>query len=130
MNKTKAEKTNKTKQDKTKQNKKTRHQSTKTYEGNSEALLSAYAQESTKLQETQNTADELLDMIGVLTGTVKEQNQSLKRIKRKVLDMVNQFELSRTLLRVIERRSHGDQLLIYGGIVFILILMVVLWWYF
>eukprot|EP01127_Copromyxa_protea_P014265 TRINITY_DN393_c0_g1_i3.p1 TRINITY_DN393_c0_g1~~TRINITY_DN393_c0_g1_i3.p1 ORF type:complete len:115 (-),score=14.56 TRINITY_DN393_c0_g1_i3:53-397(-) len=99
-------------------------------QGNSEALLSAYAQESTKLQETQNTADELLDMIGVLTGTVKEQNQSLKRIKRKVLDMVNQFELSRTLLRVIERRSHGDQLLIYGGIVFILILMVVLWWYF
>lgn len=41
-------------------------------------LLDAYADESRRLKETQDTADELLDMIGVLHVTVKDQNQALK----------------------------------------------------
>ncbi len=50
---------------------------------NTGALLDAYGEENRRLEETQDTANELLDMIGVLKGTVKEQNQALKvQIKR------------------------------------------------
>jgi len=47
-----------------------------------------------------------------------------------VLDLVNTFELSRSLLRVIERRIWLDGVLVYAGMVIIIIVLILVWYFF
>eukprot|EP01126_Amoeba_proteus_P016783 TRINITY_DN1788_c0_g1_i1.p2 TRINITY_DN1788_c0_g1~~TRINITY_DN1788_c0_g1_i1.p2 ORF type:complete len:146 (-),score=31.17 TRINITY_DN1788_c0_g1_i1:972-1409(-) len=96
---------------------------------NHQVQISEYVEENQQLEESLKSADVLLEMVENVTNSVTGQNQNLKRIKRQVLDVVNQFELSRSVLRMMERRMRMDQLIVYGGIVFILLLVLFLWWY-
>lgn len=58
-----------------------------------------------------------------LLDNLKSQSISLKDVKRKILNVSNTLGLSNTLLRMIERRSASDKVILYGGMVITCIIM-------
>lgn len=82
------------------------------------------------LNNSNRVAYELREMaIGVVTA-LREQNFTLKRAKRRLLDISNTLGLSHTLMRVIERRNVQDQIIVYSLMVFVLVLFGLLVYYF
>ena len=47
----------------------------------------------------------------------------MQRAHMKALEMANTLGLSNSLMRVIQRRTSGDKVLVYGGMVLITILL-------
>jgi len=84
-----------------------------------------------KLQDANRNVDEMLDHgYNVLSG-LREQGSSLKGAHKRVLDLVNTLGLSNTVMRMIERRSAQDKYILFGGMIFILIILYfILKWYF
>jgi len=81
------------------------------------------------LSRTQQIADGVNEIIGNLRIAVKDQNITMKRIKRQLLDLTNQFELSRSLLHKIETYMTHDKIILFGGMTFILLLLFWIWWF-
>jgi len=80
------------------------------------------------ISRSQQVANEMLEMIGTVKMAVFDQNSQLKRIRKRVRDVMGQFELSRSLLNMIERRSRVDQLIMFAGM-FLIVLFVFIWWF-
>ena len=59
---------------------------------------------------------------GVL-ASLREQRGMLKGAHRRVLDVGATLGLSSTLMRVIERRTAGDRIIVYGGMGVVLLLL-------
>ena len=47
-----------------------------------------------------------------------------------MLDIANALNLSRSLMRHIENRQFMDKVIVYGGMVFTLLILFVLWYFF
>lgn len=47
----------------------------------------------------------------------------------KILDVASTLGLSRSIMRVIERRQFMDQLILYGGMFVTLLVIFLLWYY-
>lgn len=75
-------------------------------------------------------ADRLLDSGSNILGSLYEQREMLKSIKRKVLSVTNTLGLTRSLMMVIERRQAGDKLIVYGGMVVTFLLLILFYYYF
>jgi len=58
-------------------------------------------------------------------GATRER---LKGAQRKALDVINSLGLSDSVLRVIERRQFRDQVIVYGGIALVTIVVLYLLW--
>lgn len=56
-------------------------------------------------------------------SNLKEQNNALKFVKTKMLNISNSLGLSTTLIRMIERRNQSDKVILYGGMLFTLFVM-------
>jgi Golgi SNAP receptor complex protein 2 len=63
----------------------------------------------------------------VLTG-LRSQRGVLKGAHRKALDVAANLGLSSTMMRVIERRTTADKILVYGGMAAVMLLLAVVWW--
>ena len=66
---------------------------------------------------------------GVL-GALGEQKERLKGAQHKMLDLLNSIGVSASLLRVIDRRQRMDAMLVYGGMVFTVLLLLFVWMFF
>ena len=77
--------------------------------------------EGISLRQSHSMADQLLDMGGNILSELGIQRERLKDIQRRVLDFTVVLGLSSSLLRVIERRQFSDKLLVYGGMIFCLV---------
>lgn len=53
---------------------------------------------------------------------------SARHARRKALDVINSLGLSDSVLRVIERRQFRDQVIVYGGIALVTIVVLYLLW--
>lgn len=61
---------------------------------------------------------------------VRLQNDTLKNVKRKILNVASALGLSNTLLRMIERRSTSDKYVLYGGMFVTCLVMFLTLYYF
>jgi len=82
------------------------------------------------LDNSRRMASELMDMGHSILQKLREQNITLKRARKRLLDMANTIGLSRAVMRFIERRQMQDQIIVFGGMILIVILFVVLVYYF
>ncbi|KAL6064289.1 Golgi SNAP receptor complex member 2 [Balamuthia mandrillaris] len=92
--------------------------------------LESLYKEQESLGRSHHIADNIKDMGESILHNLGTQNDLLKNAHRKILDMANTLNLSRSIMRVIERRQFMDQLLVYGGMVFVVLFLFVLWYFF
>lgn len=62
-------------------------------------------------------------------GSLKTQRSTLKSAHRKVLDVASSLGLSANLMRLIERRTTADKILVYGGMVLVTLLVALIYWF-
>ena len=78
------------------------------------------------VQRTSRTANEIREMAFGVLETLRDQNETLKAARDRLLDIANTLGISKTLMRVIERRQTVDQIIVYGAMVGTLLLLVLL----
>ncbi|GAB4820426.1 hypothetical protein N2152v2_007472 [Parachlorella kessleri] len=66
--------------------------------------------------------------VGMLTD-MSGQRERLKATHRKVLDVLNRVGLSDSLLRLADRRQRLDKLLVYGGMLVVMLVLGLLYWW-
>jgi Golgi SNAP receptor complex protein 2 len=73
--------------------------------------------------------DEYLATAGGVLGALKAQRATFKGAHKRALDVAASLGLSSSLLRLIERRTTADKILVYGGMALICVLvgLVLLW---
>ena len=71
------------------------------------------------LQQGQETLSELVN-----------QRERLKSAHKKLFDILNYLGLSSKTMRSIERRDKTDAMIVAAGMVFVLLVIFLLWWYF
>eukprot|EP01130_Rhizamoeba_saxonica_P007730 TRINITY_DN3136_c0_g1_i3.p1 TRINITY_DN3136_c0_g1~~TRINITY_DN3136_c0_g1_i3.p1 ORF type:complete len:214 (-),score=31.30 TRINITY_DN3136_c0_g1_i3:62-703(-) len=81
------------------------------------------------LDESHKIVDDLLDMAGSIYSTLHSDNITLKNVRTKVMDIANVLGVSNSVIRMIERRLFVDKLILYGGMLFILLLLIVAVYY-
>jgi len=87
-------------------------------------------QDINSLNNSRRMANELLEIGYSVLGKLRDQNLTLKAAKTKLLDIGNTIGLSRAVMRIIERRQLQDQIIVYSGMVFIVLLFLWLVYYF
>ncbi|CAM9438394.1 unnamed protein product, partial [Chrysoparadoxa australica] len=88
------------------------------------SVTDAYAEEGASLQRSNRMVGDYLYQGSAALTSLVDQRQRLKGVQRKVLDITNIMGISNRILRVAERRSKMDKLLVYGGMV---LTMIMLW---
>lgn len=63
-------------------------------------------------------------------GNLLSQRERLKNVQRKVFDILNYLGLSNTIIKNVERRDFVDKWLVYVGMLVILLLIGVIYFYF
>lgn len=86
--------------------------------------------ENSSLNRSDAMVNSYLDVGQYTLSELMSQKERLKSAHRKVIDILNYLGLSNTIMRAIESRDVTDRLLVYGGMIFIFLLLFVLWWYF
>eukprot|EP01038_Epipyxis_sp_PR26KG_P004468 gene4468-6318_t len=72
------------------------------------------------------------DYIAVGQETFRElvsQRERLKGIQRKVFDILNYLGLANTIVKAVENREFVDRWIVFGGMLFIVLLLIFIWWY-
>ena len=86
-------------------------------------------EERRSLSNANYMVDEISAVAGSLIGNLQEQGSTMKAAHRKVLDLRSSLGLSNSLMRMIQRRTLGDTIIVYGGIAVILVLVgLIFWW--
>ena len=79
------------------------------------------------LQRSGGMVDDLLAHGASVLGALGEQKERLKGAQHKMLDVLNSIGVSASLLRVIDRRQRMDAMLVYGGMLFTVVLLLIIW---
>ena len=87
-------------------------------------------QHNTSLQNSNRAIDDLLGSGQGILENLREQRGVLKSAHKKVLDLMNTLGLRNTVMRLIERRTTQDKFILYGGMVFTTIFMLMTIYYF
>ena len=90
--------------------------------------MDAFLGERRALQSSSGMVDELAAFGETVLASLREQRGVLKGAHRRVLDVGATLGLSSTLMRVIERRTAGDRILVYGGMACVLLLLGIAIW--
>jgi len=91
--------------------------------------LKRWTDMSHSLSNTQRIALEIQNMATGIAHAISDQNVTLKKIHRTVMDLVNTFETARSVMRMIEKRQYTDKMIVYAGIFIILVFLAIMWWY-
>jgi Golgi SNAP receptor complex protein 2 len=67
--------------------------------------------------------DEVTAAASNVMGALRDQRNVLKGAHKRVLDISSSLGVSNSLLKIIERRTVGDKILVYGGSACILLLL-------
>ena len=87
------------------------------------------------LESTNRVANEVKEISIAVLESIRNQNEILKRAKKKLYEIGIQLGLSRELIKTIERRQYGDKIIVGLFMLVIVIVFVVLfylfrWWSF
>lgn len=97
--------------------------------GTSQAVaIDAMLSERTSLSHSTAMIDDFTSLATNVLSSLKSQRGTLKSAHRRALDMAASLGLSNSLMRVIERRTKADKILVYGGMAFVLFFLFVIWW--
>ena len=91
--------------------------------------VDAFLGERRSLASSGSMVDELQQSGEAILGSLRLQRSLLKGVHRKVLDVGSTLGLSSSLMRIIERRTAGDRVLVYGGSVLVALLLVLVLWF-
>ena len=81
------------------------------------------------LQRSKQLAEEMLSSGNFITEEMTKQDEALKKIKRRTLQMLNSIGMSESILKLIDRRSKIDFLIFIGLVLFTLAFLYVLLYY-
>ncbi|ESO83159.1 hypothetical protein LOTGIDRAFT_222883 [Lottia gigantea] len=101
-----------------------------TNDADTSIMIDASLQHHTSLQNANRGMD---DLIGSGTGVLqnlREQRFTLKGVHKKVLDIANTLGLSNTVMRMIEKRTSQDRIILFAGMIITCIVMYLVWKYF
>ena len=87
-------------------------------------------QHHTKMTGAHSRMDELIETGSNILSNLRDQSGTLKGVHRKVMDMANTLGLSSTVMRLIERLSAQDKIILVVGMVVTCIIMYLMWRYF
>lgn len=73
--------------------------------------------------------DEYTAMAGSVISSLKSQRATLKTAHKRALDIVTSLGLSSSIMRLVERRTTADKILVYGGMVFVVILVGIIYFW-
>ena len=85
--------------------------------------------ENSSLNRSSSMVNSYLDVGQHTLNELLNQKERLKNAHRKVIDILNYLGLSNSLMRAIESRDVTDRLIVYGGMIFIVLLLFGLWWF-
>lgn len=91
-----------------------------------ERIIERLNTDISSVQRSSRTANEIKEMTFGIFETLREQNFTLKNARKKLLEISNTIGLTKSLLRIIERRQTVDQIIVYSSMVIILLLMIFL----
>jgi len=91
--------------------------------------IDAALQHNTRLQSTNHGMDELLHSGSNILSNLRDQRSTLKGVQRKMLDLMTTLGLSNTVLRFIDRRTHQDKFILFGGMLLTCVIMFLIWKY-
>jgi len=74
-------------------------------------------------QNANRGVDDLLQSGSGILENLRDQRMTVKRAHRRLFDIANTLGLSNTTMRFIERRAYQDQFILFGGMVFTLIVI-------
>jgi len=86
-------------------------------------------QHNASLQSASHGMDEMLNTGSNILLNLRDQRGTLKTVQRKVLDMMTTLGLSNTVMRLIDRRTHQDKFVLFGGMILTCIIMFLVWKY-
>ena len=92
-------------------------------------MIDAALQQNQRMHGATKNLDELLYTGNNILSNLREQGGMLKSVQKKVLDVMNILGLSNTVLRFIERRSHQDKFILFGGMILTCIVMLLVYIY-
>jgi golgi SNAP receptor complex member 2 len=91
--------------------------------------VDAFLQERGHLASSHTMLDEISSAAENVMGSLKTQRGVLKGVHRKVLDVGMRLGVSSSVMKLIERRTTGDKVIVYGGMtVLLLLLWIVVSW--
>lgn len=87
-------------------------------------------QHNMSLQNANRGVDDMLvSGVGILES-LRDQRNTLKGAHKRILDIANTLGLSNTVLRLIERRAFQDKFILFGGMLFTMIIIIIIIIYF
>lgn len=92
-------------------------------------MIDAALQHNNRMTSANRQVDELIVTGTNIMSNLREQHGTLKGIQRRVLDMMTTLGLSNTVMRLIDRRTHQDKFILYGGMLVTCIIMFLVWKY-
>lgn len=75
------------------------------------------------LQNAGRGVDDLLQSGSGILENLRDQRMTVKRAHRRLYDIANTLGLSNTTMRFIEKRAYQDQFILFGGMLFTLIVI-------
>lgn len=81
-------------------------------------------------QNANRGVEDLLQSGAGILENLRNQHMTVKGAHRRLYDIANTLGLSNTTMRLIERRAYQDQFILFGGMVFTLIVIGLIVFYF
>jgi Golgi SNAP receptor complex protein 2 len=91
--------------------------------------VDSFLRERTSLTSSHAMLDEVSAAAENVMGALQGQRTTLKVAHKRVLDIASSLGVSNSLMKIIERRTVGDKVLVYGGSAFISLLLLAVWWW-
>jgi len=86
--------------------------------------------ENERLTGFHREMDELISHGSGIMGQLRDQRSTLSGARRKLLEIGNTLGLSNTIMRLIEKRTFQDKLILFGGMFIFLLVILLIWIYF
>lgn len=80
-------------------------------------------QHNDRLSNANQEMDNLVSSGQSVLDSLRDQRQTLKSAHKRILDLMNTLGLSNTVMKLIERRTYQDKLILYGGMIFTCFIM-------
>jgi len=86
-------------------------------------LIDRAIEHNDRLTRSNRAVDDLLGQGSVMLESLRNQRETIKGFRRKMIDVANVLGMSGTVMRLIERRQEGDKWVLYGGMIITCIIM-------
>ncbi|CAL1540186.1 unnamed protein product [Lymnaea stagnalis] len=101
-----------------------------TNEQDTAIMIDPALQHHTKLNESSKHLDNLIGHGGSIITNLREQRMTLKGAHRRILDITNTLGLTNTVMRLIEKRTSQDKIILVVCMIICCTIMYLVWKYF